>query len=277
MTSNPLVTVVVPTHKRPDFLAKTVAAILGQTYQNIELIIVSNGVNPANEECAKSFQDPRIRYVDQKNSGGPSSPRNHGIQLANGEYIGFCDDDDIWMPQKLEKQVEALEKHPDCGMCYTRMISFNENGDEWTVEQESNPASFETMLYRNEVPVSSVLIRTALVRKYGGYHEGPEVGDSEDYEFSLRYAYLTKFVFIDEILLRYWAGKGRTTASSDVRTFKDELHYIGDILGCFGVFLRRFKVNPVVFAGPVFNACKNAIKVCLYQALKRNNLIHSNS
>lgn len=276
MTDQPLVTVVVPTHKRPDFLKRTMESILSQTYRNIELIVVSNGRNPANETAARSFNDPRVRYVDQDNSGGPSGPRNHGIRLAQGQYIAFCDDDDLWLPKKLEKQVAGLEASPRCGFCYTRMISFNENGDEWTVEQQPRPASFKTMLYKNEVPVSSILMRTDLVRTHGGFHEGPEVGDAEDYEFSLRYSYLTDFLFIDDILLRYWAGRGRTTAANDVRTLKDEIHYLSDMAGCFRVFYRHYKGSPTIFIGPLTCATKDSAKAWLYQTLKRNNLISRN-
>lgn len=276
MTANPLVSVVVPTYKRPDFLKRTMESILSQTYQNLELIIISNGRNPENEAAARSFNDPRVRYADQDNSGGPSGPRNHGIRLAMGDFIAFCDDDDLWLPKKLEKQVQTLLANPSCGFCYTRMVCFNEQGDEWAVEVPQRPASFKTMLYKNDVPVSSIVMRADLVRKHGGFHEGPEVGDAEDYEFSLRYSYVAQFVFVNEVLLRYWAGRGRTTASDDVRRLRHEIRYLRDIAGCFRIFHRQFKGSPTIFIMPFMQAAKGSAKLWLYQTLKRNNLISKN-
>src|SRR5690348_18354730 len=92
MNRLPLVSVVIPTHNRPEFLEKTLKSILDQSYKNLEIIIISNGSSKQNLETALKFQDTRIRYYEQENSGGPASPRNHGIKKSSGKYVAFCED-----------------------------------------------------------------------------------------------------------------------------------------------------------------------------------------
>src|SRR5258708_6981840 len=139
MNNFPLVSVIVPTHNRPAFLRKTLQTILQQTYQNMEILIISNGFNAHNKKVCEDFSDKRLFYFEQENSGGPASTRNCGIKRARGKYVAFCDDDDLWMQDKLEKQVFALESNAEYGLCYTKMIRFNEIG-EWNVSCEEEQA-----------------------------------------------------------------------------------------------------------------------------------------
>jgi glycosyltransferase involved in cell wall biosynthesis len=210
MDNYPIVSVIIPTHNRPDFLKETIQSILSQTLTDIEVIVISNGFNDKNRQTVENFNDPRLFYADQENSGGPSSPRNHGIRLSKGKYIAFCDDDDLWVKDKLEKQVKALDNNPEYGLSYSKMIRFN-NEKKWTVTHEEGPADFDSLLRNNTVPISSVIVRKELLEKYGGFSENKLVGTSEDYEFLLRLAAITKFFFLNEYLIHYWSGDNRTT------------------------------------------------------------------
>lgn len=250
MTDAPLVSVIVPTYNRPDFLTKTIQSVLNQTYSNLELIVISNGKNADNEKTVKKFTDPRIHYADQENSGGPSGPRNHGMRLAKGKYIAVCDDDDLWTPDKLEKQVTLMETDPACGLCYTNMVFFDETGKEWT--DGRGQADFKTLRYKNAVPISSVMIRADLFKTLGGFEENKAVGDSEDYEFVLRYATKTKLCFINEELIKYWSGVGRTTATDKERTIKDNWSHLKDVIGCHSLVIQKMRTNPLLFVLPFF-------------------------
>ena len=267
----PLVSVIVPTYNRPDFLAKTIRSILGQTYKNVELIVISNGKNDENEKTVKGFADDRVRYADQENSGGPASPRNHGMRLAQGKYIAVCDDDDLWLPEKLEKQITAMEANPSGGLCYTHMIFFDESGREWSDEREQ--ADFKSLRYRNVVPISSIVIRADLFQKHGGFDESELVGDSEDYEFVLRYACHTKFLFINEKLLRYWAGTNRTTSTDTERTIKDDWKHFKDVMGCHYCVIKKTGKTPLEFVGPFFYFLKICAKSSIYTMCKRVGLV----
>ena len=95
MKQSPLVSVVIPTHNRPDFLRRTLLSIFQQTYENLQIIVVSNGFNPHNKKTVDDLKDSRLEYYEQENTGAPASPRNHGIRKSRGKYIAFCDDDDL--------------------------------------------------------------------------------------------------------------------------------------------------------------------------------------
>ncbi len=114
------VSVIIPFYSRLDWLFEAIESVLGQTYTNIEIIVVNDG----SEEDLSSFLQRygnRIIYIEQPNSG-PATARNTGIRRATGEYIAFQDSDDIWLPTKLEKQIAFMEKTDTvwnhCGFYY---------------------------------------------------------------------------------------------------------------------------------------------------------------
>lgn len=267
----PLVSVIIPTHDRPDLLKRTLSSILSQTYKNLEIIVVSNGVNDHNRAAVASFHDPRLTYLDQKNSGGPSSPRNHGIKKSNGQYLAFCDDDDLWVPAKTTEQVRALQENPSYGLCYSKTTFFDRE-KEWPLENNEGEITLEKLLYINTVPISSILIKKELVQKYGGFSEKKAVGISEDYEFLLRHILNTKFYFIDNYLIKYWVDEGRASSTDDNRTVKDCWSYLWGIYGCFYTFYKStnipFKklIKPALFHSYLFMKASGYI---ILQRLKK--------
>lgn len=267
--SQPLVTVVIPTYNRPDFLQKTAQSILGQTYPHIELIIVSNGVNDANRQAAAALNDPRVIYVDQQNTGGPAAPRNHGLRLAKGKYIAFCDDDDLWLPQKLEKQVALMEGNPDRQFSYTKMVRLDETGREWSVSSEEGPTTLESLLYKNTIPNSSIMVVTDLARDVGGYCESNLARASEDYEFAVRCAVRTKFLYIDEYLIKYWCGNNRISATDQQRKISDVFLYFRRVLYCHYLQIKAGRIPFWRFIGPFFYHLSNFVSASGHILLKR--------
>lgn len=264
MAEHPLVSVIIPTHDRPDFLKKTIHSIVGQTYKNVEIIVVSNGFNKANEKSAKEFNDSRIIYVDQENSGGPASPRNHGIRIAKGQYIAFCDDDDLWVPEKIEKQVNVLEENLEYGLCYSKMLRFDDE-KQWNNPHEEGPANLQSLLYINTVPISSVFMRKSLLDQFGGFSESHKVGSSEDYEFLLRYSATTKFYFLDEYLIKYWSGDNRVTRNSP--SFSDLMRYCCQIFSCYQTLWKSKKVRISQLVRPSLYVLSSNFKILMYQIL----------
>ncbi len=109
--ASPLISVIIPTYNRATTLGVSVDSALGQTFKDIEVIVVDDGSEDHTREVLTRFKD-RIRYIS-KDNGGCASARNAGLTEAKGDWIAFLDSDDVWLPKKLETQVSDLERHPD--------------------------------------------------------------------------------------------------------------------------------------------------------------------
>lgn len=124
MPQSPLVSVILPTYNRARFVGEAIESALGQTYPHLEVICIDDGSRDDTPAIVSAIaeRDPRVRSVRQPN-GGVSSARNHGLRLAQGDWIAFLDSDDIWQPWKLEVQMSVLAARPDVGMTWTNMDS----------------------------------------------------------------------------------------------------------------------------------------------------------
>jgi glycosyltransferase involved in cell wall biosynthesis len=125
--SQPLVTVIVPVYNGERYLAFALRSIFEQDYRPLEIIVVDDGSVDGSADIAKSF--PEIRYSHQSNQG-VAVARNVGLDAAQGEFIGFLDQDDLWMPNKLSRQIDYLLKYPEVDGVLTRSRLFLEPGIE---------------------------------------------------------------------------------------------------------------------------------------------------
>lgn len=121
-----LISVIIPTFNRADLIGKSISSVLNQTYKNFELIIVDDGSTDNTFSVVKGFEDQRIKYIKQENSGACCA-RNNGINHSNGKYIAFHDSDDIWHDDKLQSQLDCiLRVNADVVCC--RMNRYFEDG-----------------------------------------------------------------------------------------------------------------------------------------------------
>jgi len=199
------VSVIVPTHNRCALLGKTIRSILEQTYTLIELIVVSDGSTDDTPAVIASFSDPRLIFLQRPPSGRPSVPRNQGIAAASGELIALCDDDDLWRPDKLARQVRLLVSNPAIGLCYTNTATLR-NG-EIANPRRLGPGecvkNFSELILRNYIANSSVVARKAVFDKVGVFDEDPSLSPFDDYEMWLRIAYYFPIAYLDEPLVEY--------------------------------------------------------------------------
>lgn len=124
----PKVSVVIPVYGVEKYIADTVQSVLIQTYQDFEILIIDDGSPDRSVEICKQFNDPRIKILPQQNRG-LAGARNTGIRVAKGEYFALLDGDDLWLPEKLEKHIQHLEKSPEVGISFSRAEFINESGD----------------------------------------------------------------------------------------------------------------------------------------------------
>lgn len=109
----PAVSVILPTVSRVDFLARAIDSVLAQTYDDLEVVVVVDGPSPATASFVSGHPDPRVRLVQRERNGGVAAARNTGLAATRGRYVALLDDDDLWLPHKLERQVPLLEAGHD--------------------------------------------------------------------------------------------------------------------------------------------------------------------
>jgi glycosyltransferase involved in cell wall biosynthesis len=186
--NNPLVTVIITTYNRPNFLPIAIQSVIDQTYTNWELKIINDAGQDV-KNIVDSFNDNRIKYINKEKNAGLGAARNTGLDNANGKYINFLDEDDQFYPFHIQTHVEAMEKN-DWEICYTDCVCHvYENGE---VKQRVIVYSFDyepdMLLYQNIVPVLGVMYKLDDITKNVKLDENAKV--YEDWELWLE---LTKY------------------------------------------------------------------------------------
>jgi glycosyltransferase involved in cell wall biosynthesis len=179
----PVVSVIIPTFNREKFLGKAIQSVLAQSFPDFEIIIVDDGSTDETAEVVKSFPADRLQYVYQPNRGR-SNARNHALRLARGRYIAFLDSDDLYLPGKLELQVNYLDCHPDVGMVYTSAYCIDESGNQLEYQYKAKTSG---RIYRDVaffVPVTitlpTVMVRRDVFDKVGNFDESMERFEDTD-------------------------------------------------------------------------------------------------
>lgn len=217
---NVIVSVIIPTHNRSSLLVRTISSIQKQTIQNIEILVCDDGSTDDTQEIVSNLsdRDSRIRYIFCGANGRPAIPRNIGIKEAKGEWIAFCDDDDLWLPAKLESQLYMMKKHNVKASCTNAWRFTYDNGVTMQYFQNSKLKlyGFSDFLLVNPVICSSSIIHSSLIKHCYGFAEEESLKALEDYAFWLRIALYTKFLYIHEPLVMYL-----DTSSSSIRKEKN--------------------------------------------------------
>jgi GT2 family glycosyltransferase len=166
----PLVSVVVPSHNRARLLRRTLQSILAQQLRDLEVVVVDDGSTDDTPIVAGSF-DPRVVVLRNQRPGGVSAARNRGIEAARGDWVAFCDDDDLWAPDKLSRQIAAAER--DChGWVYTGDVNVDDGLQILSGGRPPDPAAVMERLPRWN-PISSggsnVVVQSRLLASVGGF------------------------------------------------------------------------------------------------------------
>ena len=229
-SNQPRVSIVLPYYNGKQFIKETIDSIIGQTYKNFELLIIDDGSPSAEDvrvlkECIEKFNDNRISY-QWKPNGGLSDARNFGIQAAKGEIIAFQDQDDLWEPTKLEKQIGVFDKFPDTQVVVTDGVFFGEREGNIDASKivSGKPSfvlhSFDRMLWGNFVIASSIVFTKALSDKVGNSNRRYFI--IPDYELFIRFAEKCDFFIIPERLVKYRLH-GANTSKAKFRGFAEYL------------------------------------------------------
>jgi glycosyltransferase involved in cell wall biosynthesis len=197
----PKVSVVIPTHNRPALIGRAIRSVLGQTYQDFEIIVVDDGVELRAEKELLSFADERIRYLQNEKSLGAPVSRNIGIKEARGDYIAFLDDDDEWDKTKLEKQVRALDAEEKVDVVFNGVIIRNKNGDtidSRMIGKEGVFSFMEELIHKCFIWTSAFMIRAEVAKN--GFGFDPEFKKNQEWDLLIRLSAKSPFYSINEAL-----------------------------------------------------------------------------
>jgi glycosyltransferase involved in cell wall biosynthesis len=199
----PKVSVIIPTHNRAEYLRCAIESVLKQTFKDLEIIVVDDNSTDNTAEVVKRFEDRQIKYIRKNANKGPSAARNTAISVSTGKYIAFLDDDDEWVPNKLQRQIELLDRcQPNiCGVYSNRLVL-----DKSTNQLISgNPQADKlrgNLLYQlltgSPIHTSTVLLRKKCLDKVGFFDE--TMFYMEDRDLWIRLSVKWAFEYIDDPL-----------------------------------------------------------------------------
>lgn len=231
--NHPSVSVVIPNYNYGIFLAQAIDSVLAQTYPNIEIIVIDDGSTDASEKVLDNYGD-KIRWFKQTN-GGVSRARNRGISESGGDFIAFLDADDIWLPEKIERQLKLFADDSEIGLVHCGFVDFDNAGslaehldgmEGWVAES--------LLSYRRSVILgggSATVVKRKAIDESGGFDENMRIG--EDWEFYYRIAKNYKVGFVPQVLLKYRIHPSNSFAnnpSSIERMEKDLLYALDKIM-----------------------------------------------
>lgn len=200
----PAISVIIPTHDRPQALRRAIESVLMQSLAPLEILVCEDGCTTETEQTIASFNHPQVKWLPAPRVGRPALPRNRGISAAHGEWLAFLDDDDAWLHNKLERQM-ALASETGCrAVCANAWKVQNRKRQDLCFSQLLlGKFNFRQLLQSNIVICSSVIIHRSLLEKIRGFPEAETLLAVEDYALWLRVSVLTDFAYFPEPLLEY--------------------------------------------------------------------------
>ena len=212
-----MVSVIIPTYNRETTILKAVKSVLDQTYQDIEVIIVDDGSTDKTKEIIGDIRDKRVKYIRLADNAGACKARNIGIDMAKGDYIAFQDSDDIWRPNKLERQMDFMNK-AEADMIFSAIKRFYIYGErETSIFPDKVPPNMPTcnemfhhLLSENCVSMVTVLCRSECARDTKFDESLPR---SQDWDWALRIFRKYHVRFLNEVLVDSYEQQDSLTSS----------------------------------------------------------------
>ncbi len=201
---NPKVSVIIPNYNYSQYIGEAVGSALSQTYKNIEVIVVDDGSKDNSLEILENFAG-RIKIIKQQNAG-VSAARNSGVENSDGEFIAFLDADDVWLPEKIEKQINCFSANKNLGLVHVAVQDIDAHGKNLKSHFDGLAGSVaeELLLLERSVILgggSGIMIPRKLFDEIGGFD--PRLSTSADWDIFYRIANRCEAAFISEVLLKY--------------------------------------------------------------------------
>lgn len=162
-----MISIVMPAYNAAKTIRDSIESIQAQTFKDWELIVIDDGSKDCTADILREMAaaDERIHFLQNEKNSGASYTRNRAVELAAGEWIAFLDSDDLWRPEKLEKQLALAEAHPDMVICYTASSFIDDDGEPYGyVMPAIERMTYKKLLRKNLMSCSSVMIRSSVMK-----------------------------------------------------------------------------------------------------------------
>ncbi|GLI56799.1 glycosyl transferase [Propionigenium maris DSM 9537] len=204
--------IITPMYNAEQYIGETICSILDQTYANWEAIVIDDNSTDNGAEIVEKFveKDSRIKLIKLQENVGGAVARNMGIKAAKGDYIAFLDSDDLWHPEKLNKQVQFMENN-NYSLTYTWYEKIDVNGNSLEkIMRSKNRVNYEEMLKYNYIGCLTAMYS---VKRLGKIYM-PEIGKRHDYALWLEILKRTEFAYcLEETLAQYRLVQGSLSSS----------------------------------------------------------------
>ncbi|MFB2837627.1 glycosyltransferase [Floridanema evergladense] len=253
----PIISVIIPTYNAEKTIQKTIESVLNQTFTNFELIIINDGSQDATREILSRILDSRLKVFSYPNAGLAAS-RNRGIYHASSQYISFLDADDLWTPDKLEAQLQALQNNSQAAVAYSWTDCIDESGQflrrGYYISASGNV--YKKLLLTNFLENgSNPLIRKEAFDKVGGFDES--LNSAEDWDMYLRLAACYNFVAVSSVQILYRISA--TSMSTNVSRMET---------ACLQVINKTFNQSPSSLQYLKHQSLANLYKILIYKSLE---------
>ena len=231
--TGPVVSVIVPTFNRPKYLSQALASVLQQSYRNLQVIVINDGGEDVSD-IINSFRDSRLKFINRKENRGKPYSLNEALNQAEGKYVAYLDDDDIYYPNHIETLVNSLEFKTDCQVAYSdfyktycRVTSDGSRQVLSKVVDVSRDFDRFFMMLFNHILHVSLMHRRDLIEKTGPYNE--QLNVLIDWDMTRRLAFFSDFHHVCEITGEYYHPEGESDRIS-VQRRKDKTEYLKNVL-----------------------------------------------
>lgn len=221
---NLAVSIIIPTFNYATFISEAIESVLNQTFQNFELLVVDDNSQDDTQTIVKQYvdSDKRVKLYHHSVNQGPSAARNTGLKKAKGNYIAFLDGDDIWLPQKLEKQIEILRNESNIGLVNCGGFVINNIGDvvySFDARRSRIVKELEIdFFYHCSIPhpMSSIMIKRSFIKNQMLFDEHLHYG--EDRDFMLELFKVSTYYLLEEKLVKIRKHDNNSQKNIDKQT-----------------------------------------------------------
>ena len=237
-----LISIVINCYNGEKYLAKTIDSIFKQTYKNWEIIFWDNQSTDNSAKIAQSYLDSRVKYYISPNHTTLGKARNLAMEKATGEWCAFLDSDDVWVANKLEDQIDIINRDQNAGVIYGQMLVYKENikhDSIWTksmsgythktmIKNLPEGQILNQLLNINFIPLLTAIFKRDLFMIVGGVSEHMQI--AEDYDLFLKLSCLTNFRAVQNVVAYYRVHDNNTSIIKQEQCFIEVLEIINKYL-----------------------------------------------